>query len=106
MTTKQIVQDKLWMKKAQEDAKKVMRADTKIWEKHGWKSGGDVKDPVLKKELKKIFGKRKFDPVVAEILEDANFHSSNQALEELGMVVYKGDRLQRYRKLGGKTWEL
>jgi len=98
--------EKEWMKKSQAQAKAVMRADSEIWAKHKWRSGSDVKQEILKRELKKRFGGKKLNPVVAEILEDANFHSSNQALEELKMLDYKGTLLRKYRKAGGKTWEL
>lgn len=101
-----ILKQKIWMKKNMADARKIMRADSNIWEKHGWQSGGDVKSAIQKKELQKKFGKKKFDPVVAEILEDANFHSTNQSLQEMGLVEYKGNRLKRYKKLGGRTWNI
>lgn len=106
MNNKDLLKQKMWMKKNQAEAKKIMIASSNVWEKHGWKSGGDVKDTVLKKAMMKKFGKKKFDPVVAEILEDANFHSVNQALDELGMVKYKGTLLPKYKKLGGRTWNI
>ena len=97
---------KIWMKKAQADARAIMKESNKIWEIAGWKSGSDVNQFLLQRMLKQKFGEKKFNPVVAEILEDANYHSSLQALEEMGLVKYKGNLLTKYRKLGGKTWEL
>lgn len=101
-----IVKQHIWMKKNQTDARKVMNLNSKVWNKHGWQSGSDVVNDVLKKEIKKKFGTKKFDPVVSEILEDANYHSVNQALQDTGSVKYKGNRLKKYMKLGGKTWDL
>jgi len=106
MANNNILKQKIWMKKAQADAKKIMVANSEIWEKYNWRSGGEVKQDILKQELKKKFGEQKFDPVVAEVLEDANFHSINQALQESGAVRYKGTELKRYRKLGGRTWDI
>jgi len=106
MASKDLLKQKLWMKKNQADAKKIMMESSKIWQTHKWEHRGMVKQDVLKKEIMKKFGKKKFDPVVAEILEDANFHSVNQALDEMGLVEYKGDRLTKYKKLGGRTWDI
>ena len=100
------MEDKKWMLKNQRDAKMLMTASGDIWKQYGWKHGGMVNMNILKQKLKAKIGKKKFSPVVAEILEDANFHSEERALEEMGVLKYKGNKLNRYRKLGGKTWEL
>jgi hypothetical protein len=98
---------KNWVKQNQRDARDIMRADSEIWRKQGWEDGRMVRQDVLKAELRSRLKKKKFSPVVAEILEDANFHSSNQALQELGFVKYpKKSRLSSYLKAGGKTWNI
>jgi hypothetical protein len=97
---------KIWMRQRQKEARELMGFTSRIWEKEGWKSGSDVNINLLKQKLVGKYGKKKFNPVISEILEDANYHSENQALQELGLVKYKGTLLKKYRKLGGKTWEL
>jgi len=104
--TKATVRNKLWMKKNQADARKIMMASSNIWSEQGWTHGGMVKQSIFKKEMIKKLGKKKFDPVVSEILEDANYHTANSLLQKTGLVKYRGDRLIQYMKLGGKTWEL
>lgn len=95
------------MLRNQADAKKIMEADGKIWEEEGWQHGGMVNKEVLKSKLARRLRKKRFSPVVYEILEDANFHSSNNALKELGYIDYpKRNQLKKYRRLGGKTWDI
>jgi hypothetical protein len=98
---------KNWVKQNQRDARNIMNIDSQIWREKGWEDGGMVRQDVLKAELRLRLKKKKFSPIVAEILEDANFHSSNQALQELGFVKYpKKSRLKSYLKGGGKTWNI
>ncbi len=93
----------------QNKAKKIMSLDTQIWNKYGWKSGGEVNFAVYQQELnKKVKGKL---PILFYyIFEDANYHTLNKALEELKKFKgsYGSDEAERqwneYRKAGGKTW--
>lgn len=92
-------------------AKKIMRLDNQIWDKHGWKSGSDVVDSIQRKELRdglSKMGVSKVDGVISHILEDANYHSTNSALDGLYDKSYEDSENDyiEYRKLGGKTWEL
>lgn len=100
-----------WMQKNQRDAKTIMQVDADIWDRYNWRSGDMVNKDVHKADTKELirrkFGKRKISPVVAEILEDANFHTMNATLQDAGLLKFsKRLQLPRYRKAGGKTWDI
>jgi len=92
-------------------ARKLMITDSNIWNKYGWKSGGQVDIEIYKKELgKKVKGK--LPMLYYYIFEDANYHTLNQALEEMNKFKgkYGSDESERqyneYKQAGGKTWKL
>jgi len=94
-------------------ARKLMLADARIWEKHGWEHGGMVVKPVYEKELKAELAKlgvTKLSPIFYNIFEDANWHTMNEALVKFGVLVYPIEADEKvfdaYRSQGGKTWEL
>jgi hypothetical protein len=94
-------------------ARKLMLADAKIWKKHGWKAGSMVVESVYKKELRaelKKLGVKKLHPIFYNIFEDANWHTMNKALVDLGVLVYPTERngkvFDTYRSQGGRTWQL
>jgi hypothetical protein len=65
------------------------------------------------KELLEKEGINSLDPMYYQILEDANYHTLNHALEDLKIFPdFKGDyskgddAYHQYRAKGGKTWEL
>ena len=64
---------------------------------------------IFKRELKKRV-KSKLPYFYYYIFEDANYHTLNQALEELNLFTEENEKQQErydeYRKKGGKTWEL
>ena len=94
--------------KIQKIARKLMDIDSRIWDKNKWQSGGDVNNEIYKKDLKKIFKKRKLDGIYYDILEDANFHTLNKMLSEEGYFKSLGnqEKYDEYRKAGGRTWNL
>lgn len=100
-------------KKIEKKAKKLMRIDTMIWNKHGWRSGGAVKQNIYLRDLRKATKSMSKLPIIYYyILEDANYHTLNKGLEEIDK--FKGkygsdkseDEYSKYRKNGGRTWNL
>jgi hypothetical protein len=107
------IKAKLWMKKIQREARNVMSVSTKVWRKYGWQSGSDIKEDILKRELMSKLKGKKLSPVITRILEDANYHTENNILEAMGMFRGKGyyspsaeKQFSKYKKLGGKTWQI
>lgn len=101
--------------KTEEDIRMLMRMDSSIWDKHGWKHGGMVVDEIYKKELKEKLdekGIQKLPDYYYHILEDANFHTLTSVLEDLKMFspnwkYEKGEAdYKKYKKLGGRTWNV
>jgi len=95
----------------------LMKADNEILNRHNWISGGDVDKLTYLKDLKRILKKlkiKKLEPLYYLILEDANYHTLNEALVDLKMFPTmmpwtspKADRdFKKYKRLGGRTWEL
>lgn len=101
--------------KNQRLAKTLMQIDSKIWDKHGWKSGSDVDSNVYQIELKQELDKKGIKEIPYlqyHILEDANYHTLNQTLEDL-KVFKKGEsyssseeKFKEYSDKGGKTWDI
>jgi hypothetical protein len=94
-------------------ARKIMLVETKIWEKHGWEHAGMVVKPVYEKELLAELNKldvKSLPPIFYEIFEDANWHTMNASLVDLGVLAYPTASSRKvydaYRAQGGKTWEL
>jgi len=102
--------EKSQVKKIQEQARKLMRLDGSIWSKHKWQSGEQVDKEKEKEELKKKVKPKSLSYIYYHIFEDANFHSLNTVLEEIG--AFQGtygeaqNEFTEYRKAGGKTWQL
>lgn len=102
--------EKPHVRKIQNKARKLMILDESIWNKYGWKSGDDVDIEKYKSELKKKIKPISLSYIYYHILEDANFHSLNKALEEIG--AFRGtygdaqDEFTDYKNSGGKTWNL
>jgi len=94
-------------------ARKIMLAETRIWDKHGWEHAGMVVKPVYEKELKAELDKlgvKKLPSIFYEIFEDANWHTMNSSLVDFGVLAYPTASSRKvydaYRAQGGKTWEL
>lgn len=64
-----------------ETAQEVMDIDSNTWIKNGWQQGRDVKIDVLKEALKGISAKVTDKDL--EVLEDYNFHSAVEAINQL-----------------------
>lgn len=96
--------------KIQAKARMLMKLDSSIWKKYGWQNGSQVNLDLFKKELRKKVKPRSLDYIYYHIFEDANYHSLNTALEEIG--AFKGtyadteEEYNAYRTAGGKTWNL
>jgi hypothetical protein len=107
--------DKAYIKKNEKLAGQLMRIDNSIWRKHGWRSGSAVDNSVYKVELKEELDKKGIKEIPYlqyHIFEDANYHTLNKNLEELG-AFKKGEsyassekEFEEYSFKGGKTWEL
>jgi len=102
-----------WVKNVEKEARKIMKLGSTIWQEQGWKSGSDVNMEVLQQKLKKKLGKKKLNPLITRILEDANYHSENEALERIKAFKGKGYytkgldiKFKKYSEEGGKTWDL
>lgn len=93
-------------------ARMLMKLDNQVWKKYGWKSGGDVDPEKFKAEIKKKVGHKSLTYLYYLILEDANYHSMNQTLQEVGAFrgSYGDDQSEKeykeYLAGGGKTWQL
>lgn len=109
------INEELNIKIIEAKARKIMIINNKIWDRHEWESGGDVVKSIYRNELKDELEKlniRELSILYYYIFEDANYHTLNQALEELG--IYKGtygsekaeQMWQKYRTKGGRTWRL
>ena len=102
--------DKSKVKQIESKARKLMKLDSSIWNKYGWTSGSEVEQGKYQAELKKKINQKSLSYVYYHILEDANFHSLNKALEEVG--AFHGtygeaqDEFTDYRSSGGRTWKL
>lgn len=113
--TENIQKEDSFVLKNQRLAKTLMQIDSKIWAKHGWKSGSDVDSNVYQAELKQELDKKGIKEISYlqyHILEDANYHTLNQTLEEL-KVFKKGEsyssseeKFKEYSDKGGKTWDI
>jgi len=106
----------------EDKARKIMLAEIEIWNKYGWKSGGEIeanplKMKIYKRELKKTMnrtGIKKIPNFYYNIFEDANWHLMNSTLDDLGIFKNKQPftkedaekDYKKYKSLGGKTWEL
>jgi hypothetical protein len=103
-------------------ARMIMLAETEIWDKHGWGSGGEIEgDPkklkIYERELQKTMKKlkiKKLPNFYYNIFQDANWHLMNKTLDDFGFYKTKQPYAtkeakkdyNKYRSLGGKTWEL
>ena len=101
------------VKKIEAETKKLMTLDSSIWEKYGWQDGSQVDMNVYKNEIRKKISQKSIDPIYFSILEDANFHSLNKALEEIGAFKkkFEGDEKDEeiyndYKNSGGRTWNV
>jgi hypothetical protein len=100
---------KAWKNQIEREARGVMSAGASIWRKHGWEDGDMVNKNIFEQDLKKKLGKKKISPIVADILEDANWHTQNSVLENAKMFkgkAYAPRLYRKYRQLGGRTWNL
>lgn len=102
--------NKTEVKRIENQARKLMNLDHKIWKKEEWQSGDDVDIDTFKKELSKSIGLRSLGYIYYHILEDANFHSLNELLEEMHAFIGSYGESQKefddYTESGGKTWDL
>lgn len=102
--------EKSKVKKIESQARKLMKLDNSIWNKYKWESEDQVDQEIYQAELKKKIRPRSLSYVYYHIFEDANYHSLNKALEEIGAFYGTyGDAQEEftdYHNSGGKTWQL
>ena len=88
----------------------LTQLENTIWNKYGWTNGGMVNFEKHKAELRKKVAPKSLSYVYYHIFEDANFHTLNKSLEEMGAFTGTYADAQNdfdeYRKAGGKTWQL
>jgi len=75
------------------NARSLKAIDNKIWNKHGWESGGEIQEDANKQRLydeelsaelsRRGIGKGQVNPISYLNLEDWNYHTLNSALERL-----------------------
>ena len=92
-------------------AKQLMKFDNGIWDKYKWRSGSDVDKKIYTKEVKDYITKNgKLSPIYEHILEDANYHSLNEAINRVkgfsGSYGEAEEDFNNYEKFGEKTWDL
>lgn len=100
------------VKKIEDDARKLMRLENKLWTKYKWQHGGAVDHVVHLREVAKVVKPKSVSPIIGLILEDANFHTLNGSLLQIGAFTSdpwtkeNDKKFNAYRKSGGKTWDL
>jgi hypothetical protein len=100
--------ENIQVKKIESQARKLMAKDGQIWSKFNWQSGGQVDMEKYKKELK--VKPRSISYLFYHIFEDANYHTLNEALQEMGAFIgsyaNSESEYQDYKKSGGRTYNL
>lgn len=105
------------VKATERKARKIMKMDIAIWDRHDWQSGGAVNKVVHRKELRRELSNsniHKIPDFYYFIFEDGNFHTLNEALEDINRFESKNpsfnekaqETYDQYRDAGGKTWVL